>query len=175
MTQLTARPHCHQLRKHSLPPIEWLRERYSYDPETGAITGPRGKTVKSKVGNGYLRIAIAYNGRLVKLQQHRLAFALMQNRWPHLVDHINADRGDNRWCNLRESSNSENTTTRGPKIAQYRQGLFSVRLGQAREYRAASALPCALFHWRNEAQNAIRNGEALPPKPSETKRNPSDA
>lgn len=40
---------------------------------------------------------------------HRVAFLLMTGRWPKgVVDHINGDFGDNRWENLRDTTQSVN-------------------------------------------------------------------
>jgi AP2 domain/HNH endonuclease len=32
----------------------------------------------------------------------------MTNRWPVELDHVNGSRSDNRWCNLREATHSQN-------------------------------------------------------------------
>ena len=55
---LPAKPHCHQLRKHPLPPISELRKRFFYDPESGDITGPSG-LVGRESGKGYLRVSVS--------------------------------------------------------------------------------------------------------------------
>ena len=44
----------------------------------------------------------------------RVAFAIEHGRWPVIVDHINRDRKDNRACNLREVSLTENNRNRTP-------------------------------------------------------------
>jgi HNH endonuclease/AP2 domain len=45
---------------------------------------------------------------------HRLAFLLMTGDYPKdRVDHINGDRSDNRWANLRECSHAQNLANTG--------------------------------------------------------------
>ncbi len=44
---------------------------------------------------------------------HRIAWALMNGEWPtRLIDHINGDKHDNRWANLRLASPSQNMHSR---------------------------------------------------------------
>jgi hypothetical protein len=76
-----------------------------YDPETGAIY-KNGTLVKlhrmggTKSEGEYLAHKNTY--------AHRIAFFLMTGRWPKYVDHINGDKTDNRWCNLREATMAQN-------------------------------------------------------------------
>ena len=101
----TPRSHCSTNRKRMLPPIDWLRSKYRYDPDTGIINGPRGKPVGSKnARDGYLFIGMRYRGAIVQLPAQRLAYALVTGRWAHMVAHINGDRTDNRWTNLKPTS-----------------------------------------------------------------------
>lgn len=86
-----------------------LMNIFSYDPETGVFkrkVAPRlGKVINDKSANGYIRIRYkdkAYGA-------HRVAWLFMTGSWPEQdVDHINLDRADNRWTNLRAASRSEN-------------------------------------------------------------------
>ena len=88
----------------------------AYDPETGAfawlsnrIKALEGKPVSSINSHGYLRLKLFGKEFLA----HRVAFLLVLGRMPtDQVDHINGDRMDNRWVNLREVSNAENCRNR---------------------------------------------------------------
>jgi hypothetical protein len=104
-----------------------VRELLDYDPETGALTwrergrkwfksdhdqtrwnarfsgGRAGSAPKKKRGYVYVRSP----GRIHKA--HRVIWLWMTGEWPRdQVDHINHDRADNRWCNLRAATNADN-------------------------------------------------------------------
>lgn len=55
----------------------------------------------------------------------RIAFLLMTGRWPtHVIDHINRDRADNRWANLREATYSENCKNNGRPTGKCARGVI---------------------------------------------------
>lgn len=86
-----------------------LKELLTYDPETGVFiwrgwrsgSAVAGSVAGSLHSDGYVCIKI---GRCL-YRAHRLAFLYMTGSRPiGQVDHINMNRADNRWCNLRETS-----------------------------------------------------------------------
>lgn len=94
--------------------LAYLRERYTYDAETGAIRNKgRDRVVKgSNDRSGYLLIRIGPNKDRMWVKLHRAAWALYYGRWPTEIDHLNGIKTDNRLCNLREVSRSENGQNR---------------------------------------------------------------
>lgn len=92
---------------------ERLRELLDYDPETGVFTNrfsrgaaKAGAVAGRSIGSsGYLRIMVSGRHYLA----HRLAWLYMTGEWPkEEVDHINRDKIDNRWANLREATRTDN-------------------------------------------------------------------
>jgi hypothetical protein len=110
-----------------LPPINYLRECFSYDPETGRFwwkKRPMGHFPSAEVwldwnaqhagsetflqnSNGYLRAEVRQEGKRLRLAAGRVAFALTYGYWPETVDHVNGDTTDNRKVNLREATNQQ--------------------------------------------------------------------
>lgn len=96
---------------------DFLRSHFSYDPLTGIFTRAiskfrwkRGQFVGVMNSGGYLATMIGRKRYLV----HRLAFLYVYGRWPDCdLDHINMVKTDNRICNLREASNSQNHQNSG--------------------------------------------------------------
>lgn len=82
--------------------MEELHAKFSYDPRTGNLYTRRGRVGSVCKINGILTVSMGYKKQL--LRAHRVAFALMEGRWPDCVSHINGDLTDNRWCNLVEGS-----------------------------------------------------------------------
>lgn len=84
-----------------------------YEPETGLFTR---KSDGQKLGTdhikGYIRIKIGSMDVLA----HRLAWFIATGKEPEAtIDHINRDKQDNRLCNLRQATHSQNQCNRGPQ------------------------------------------------------------
>ena len=80
-----------------------------YDPASGAVNK------KTRVDAlGYETFFIYYPG--VKdtkiLKVHRFAFMQETGTLPEEVDHINGDKSDNRWSNLRAATKAQNQANR---------------------------------------------------------------
>lgn len=94
-----------------------LRAVLHYDPDTGLFTWSQkrpGVIVGAECGrlsiHGYREIGVG--GKLHRA--HRLAFLYMTGEMPNaVVDHINGVKHDNRWCNLRQASQSQNMANVG--------------------------------------------------------------
>lgn len=88
-----------------------------YSPSTGDFTwlqaGPgRRPGLSAGCRNGNRYVMIQYGRKTVPA--HRLAWRIMTGKWPeNEIDHINRDKGDNRFENLREAERFENARNVG--------------------------------------------------------------
>lgn len=109
----------------ALPSPEVLRQRLDYSPETGCLLWkawsgapkswnsryPGTAALNYRMKNGYLQGALCN----VLTTAHRVIWAMQTGSWPQGdIDHINGDRADNRWDNLREATRSQNNKNRRP-------------------------------------------------------------
>jgi len=95
----------------------YQNEDFIYDSETGILYHARYKRSRwginrwtpcspQKNGEGYLQTT--YKSKLVL--QHRLAYYLVKGYWPEYeIDHIDHDRANNKWSNLRVATRQQQT------------------------------------------------------------------
>lgn len=113
--------------------MEEVRDRIYYEPETGEVYWIKPSKYKyylkgAEAGyyskqSGYYDIK--FIGKSFRL--HRIIWLYMTGEWPKgQIDHINQVRSDNRWLNLRDVTNRQNSHNRKSNnkyIGVYKRGL----------------------------------------------------
>lgn len=89
------------------------RELWTYDRETGVLRWKTTTSTRHKAGSiaGYQNrqgyVVVGYGYRL--WSAHRLAWLIETGAWPKgEVDHVDAEKANNRWANLRDVPKSLN-------------------------------------------------------------------
>ena len=122
-----------------LPP-ELLRKLLRYDPDTGKLYWRRrDESISNKFKHFNMLFAsqeAGYIGTLgyVKLTvlgcnvlAHRAIYAIMTGAWPEeQMDHINGDRSDNRWVNLRHVTHLQNSANKSGWSKKTSSGFIGV-------------------------------------------------
>jgi hypothetical protein len=96
--------------------LSYIKSELRYEPETGHLfwinSRPgvaAGKRAGTKTPEGYNQLSVARRS----LRAARIAFVLMTGRWPDgEIDHINGDRADDQWSNLRDVPTQVNLRNR---------------------------------------------------------------
>lgn len=146
---------------------ERLKELIRYDPLAGVFTwrhrpkvnGPQvveGKVAGMVDSRGYVRIGLlgkAYGA-------HRLAWLYMTGEMPeHDIDHVNRDRSDNKWGNLRLATPSQNAVNSPVRTRSLPRGVVMHR--RCGRYQAGikvkgRSIHLGLFDFPDEAHRAYR-------------------
>lgn len=116
---------------------DFLKSVLDYCPATGVFTWKTQRTWRRNAGEeaggtldgkGYPRLGIA--GK--RYTAHRLAWFYVHGVWPSDdIDHINGDRTDNRLCNLRPATRSENNFNKGSSAKSGFKGVTKSPLCQS--------------------------------------------
>jgi hypothetical protein len=138
--------------KEALTCVE-VRGLLDYCPETGMFrwkarpeqTGQHkvwniryaGKNAGTLSSVGYVHICIKIGEKKFKFYAHRLAWLYVKGNWPFdEVDHVNGDKSDNRWANLRAATSSQNKANKRAQ-RNNRSGLKGVYFDGSRQKWAA--------------------------------------
>ena len=109
-----------------------------YDPDTGRLfwkyrddmpknrnTRRAGMEAFTSVGNhGYRQGDFTYQGKKYAMLAHRAIWAMVTGSWPSgQIDHIDHDRTNNKWANIRECTprqNLQNLNARGAGTSRFK-------------------------------------------------------
>lgn len=112
-----------------------VRACLDYDPETGVLTWARsrkgcgGRAAGTLGSKGYISISFGD----VPYRAHRLAWLHYYGEWPILaLDHINRNTSDNRICNLREASETQNNANSVSRNSLGIKGVYPLPSGSWR-------------------------------------------
>jgi AP2 domain. len=150
--------------------LERLKELLHYNADTGAFTrikiGTPGnqrfvnQIAGSREVKGYQQIKV--DGKKT-YKAHRLAWFYMTGKWPDgQIDHINGDKSDNRFSNLRQATpgqNQQNRLSPRTNTSGYK-GIY--KLPRKRPWRAfihhnGKQIYLGCFYTREEAAHAYVN------------------
>lgn len=147
---------------------EMLRHYLRYDARAGIFTRSVQTTPAVRVGdiagtvarNGYVQIQVAGGLHYA----HRLAWLYVTGTFPaHQIDHINGDRSDNRWGNLRDATLSLNQQNRKRAKAGSKSGLLGVSESfgkwEGRIFVDGKQIRLGRFDTPNEAHAAYVNAK----------------
>jgi hypothetical protein len=118
--------------------VALVRELFTYEPTSGELrrrvdrwAGSHRRILAARAGDragwansaGYLQVNVA--GRLYLV--HRIAFLIIEGRWPNdQIDHLDGDRTNNAWANLREVDRQTNSENRRRAQRNNQSGLLGV-------------------------------------------------
>ena len=131
------------MRKANEISIERLHEVFLISPDTGFVIWRSSPAKCVKIGSlvgvkrptGHLFVQI--DGKAIAL--HRIVWAMHYGSWPDgMIDHINRNPEDNRICNLRTASKSQNAANIDKPYTNNKTGYKGVSFcKQTNKYRAS--------------------------------------
>jgi hypothetical protein len=132
--------------------VDEIRAALAYDSETGVLTWKPGRHLAGKAAGyvstgGYRLISVGQK----EIQAHRLAWAIQTGAFPEgPMDHINGDRLDNRWANLRAATfrqNAQNRRIRSDNTTGAKGVSFNRTTGRYRAYIYVKGRQVVLGHF----------------------------
>lgn len=99
--------------------LNYCNDYFNYNPITGIITWKRKAAQRVTIGDeagAKLKIGYRHLSAQGKLYySHRIAFLMSWGFLPKFIDHANGVKDDNRLCNLREATSTNNSHNTGVK------------------------------------------------------------
>lgn len=146
-----------------------LKELLRYCPETGFFTRVRNQG-NAKAGSragceresgGYRVICVDHKMHY----EHRLAWFYMTGEWPKEIDHIDLNKGNNSWANLRlatRSTNMANASLRKDNTSGYKGVSYNTkdRVWQAKIQLNTKTIFIGGFVNKEDAAEAYRGRAA---------------
>lgn len=130
-------------RVRPLPDRELLLKAFRYDQKTGHLHQRKsGKIVDGHHSQGYWQVYV--NGE--QLLSHRIIWKMMTGDEPPEVDHLDGDRANNKWKNLR-SDNGRGNRKNKKLTAQNTSGLKGACLCRRTGLWRSTIRADGIWHW----------------------------
>ena len=125
-------------------------KRWKYNPETGKVLNQKNRPIGVKnPATGYLESHLRIDGKCFCLLLHRAAWVLTYGPLPKQIDHVNGDKTDNRICNLREVTRSENEANKVHRWKNSPKGLPGVHYQGSKDNRYNFIINGKIFKDKN--------------------------
>lgn len=124
-------------------------EMLQYDQITGIIY-QHGNIIPTSISSGYVYIQV--NG--CTLKAHRLAYYIMCGSWPECIDHIDGNRSNNAWNNLRNVTTRKNSTNmKRHRIGHYVGASYhkNIHKWEARIQNKGNVIALGVYNTEKEA------------------------
>jgi len=98
-------------KKPSQAYLDALTENFTYNRDDGTVHNNKTMRVARGLRNCYMQVQPIANGKHMSFQAHHVIWFFEHGEWPsRQLDHIDGDKTNNRYSNLRECSGRENST-----------------------------------------------------------------